>query len=217
MKKEIVAGTLCLFTLWLSGCGSTPPKPATEARAADATQLSPAQLLQQAMAAPSPMRERMMLDAAERYAETGETEQARFVIQQLTPMLSFMTTAEQSRLAQLGLQIELQRGQPEDALFWADHLSQLPLNQGSLGEQSALLRKLAEVYTLTDQHLAAARILSRLAGLEDLDSLAPLAQRIWQQLNAVPAASLEQALAEEADTTSEWYGWLELAMGQKQA
>ena len=216
MKRAIVAAPLCVITLLFTGCASTP-KQAPSTTTSQTVANTPQALLKQARSALSPQRERLLLDAARLLREQGELEQARLIVQTLTLTESSLSIPDQMTLNRLAIELELQRGQPENALVLADRLAALPLDQQPLDDLRATLAQLADVYELNGQSLKAAYWLTRLSGLEPAESAPDFSQRIWTHLSGVPTGELEDAMNLEPETTGDWYGWLELAVSIKQA
>lgn len=215
MLKIFPAGFLALVLAILTSCSSAPPRsqlPADDPLAKSATEFAArgdysaaAQLYLNAVkTSPQKQTAALRLRAAEYLAQGQLWDQLAALLPQL--QTAPLDQAGRDRYQLLGAELAIARQKPEKALSQLD-LIKNPDDLPGHGRQFYQLR--AKAYALTGNSLEAARQLVWLDGqISEHDLRLTNQQAIWNQLNSMSDASLQQLRTNPPpDTLS---GWMEL-------
>lgn len=212
--SRLASAALCAFVL-LAGCASAPPEaeqapPDSGQAGADRDQDDPRRLVDRARAASGIEAQRLLLEAALRFASLDEPDTVRGLLQELDA--APFDADDQFRRQLLRAWLALEEGDTARAgtlvqgLDAAGHES--TFDQGTL---QLLARVRAETFEAAGRTLAAARERLFLDGLLEPDARAANRERLWSTIARQETTTLEALLAASSGERT-LTGWLELAL-----
>jgi outer membrane PBP1 activator LpoA protein len=210
MKTSTLLSLSLILSLFISACATSPEqRPDNAAQVSRSNAESIQQLLIDAEASPSPLREQQQLQAASLLLQEKQAGLAEQILLSIIP--SQLPATDYARLMSLMAKLYIQRGEYEQALSSIDSPQLIQTMDTLAMEQQLVLNQLrASVFALVGSHLASAQQRIYIDPLLDADAQQKNREAIWRSLMLVSIDELKQYLPTAFG--EDYRGWIELAL-----